>query len=101
MDLSLTAVDRLSLTVNTFSCLSKILYDPLLSIRRGRTVPRLAQIRPHSTYTKHQLPFLCQHNIRYTIRLVTVTLHHPGGTTKFLPRKVNGKEIARIYDKRK
>jgi hypothetical protein len=88
-------------------CAQKVAYDvhvcgpPFLSTRRGRTVPRLAQIRPHSTYTKHQLPLLYQYNIRCTIGLVIVTLHHPGGTTKILPRKVNGKEIARIYDERK
>jgi hypothetical protein len=64
---------------------------PFYSTRKGRTVPRLAQIRPYSTYTKHQLTLLYQYNIRCTI----------GGTTKFLLRNVDGKEIARIYDKRK
>jgi hypothetical protein len=84
-----------------YSCMQCQVCGPLLSTRRGRTVPRLAQIRPHSTYTKHQLPLLCQYNIRCTTGLVTVTLHHPGDTTKFLLRKVNGKEIARIYDERR
>jgi hypothetical protein len=56
---------------------------PFYSTRKGRTVPRLAQIRPYSTYTKHQLTLLSQYNIRCTIGLVTVTLQMHSYLIKF------------------